>query len=127
MEALSLSPPIARCLSAGDHFYISIRNTGDSRFAFKIKISNTAYYKVSEAYGFVNPTSTKMIGILRLNGRPGNTKLCVCFAISQPNETRTPNSIIPQGSDGEFFKLIILKAVPYFEQNNALSNSVSDE
>jgi len=53
--------------------------------------------------------------------------LCVCFAISQPNETRTPNSIIPQGSDGEFFKLIILKAVPYFEQNNALSNSVSDE
>ncbi|CAK5072468.1 unnamed protein product [Meloidogyne enterolobii] len=127
MESLSISPTIARCLSEGDHFYISIRNEGETRFAFKIKISNTAYYKVSENYGFVNPTSTKIIGILRLNGRPGNTKLCVCFATTQPNETQTPNSIIPQGSDGEFYKLIILKAVPHFEQNNALSNSVSDD
>nr|CAD2191034.1 unnamed protein product [Meloidogyne enterolobii] len=60
------------------------------------------------------------------NGRVGNTKLIVCFGRTEANESQTPNSIIPQGSDGEFYKLITLKAVPHFEQSNTLSNSVSE-
>ncbi|CAK5091307.1 unnamed protein product [Meloidogyne enterolobii] len=50
----------------------------------------------------------------------------LCFATAPDESITSAITLIPPGTEGEFFKVIAVRAVPYVEQSNALSNSASE-
>ncbi|VDL87134.1 unnamed protein product [Nippostrongylus brasiliensis] len=64
-----------------------INNDSNQRIMFKMKISNVDDYRVTPVYGFIDPSGSTKVDVIRKNGIPKNDQLVVQFAPAPDDAT----------------------------------------
>ncbi|CAO4366984.1 unnamed protein product [Caenorhabditis nigoni] len=81
---MSLTAEPASCTvpANGGSLSLKILNSGTDKLIFKIKSSNNKDYRIQPVFGFVEPSESKEITVIRLSGPPKEDKIVIHFAIA---------------------------------------------